>query len=149
MISTPPASEGLSVQRAIRAPRERVFRAWTNPEDILKWFGPGDCRVLNATLDLRVGGGYHFRVFTHGMEMDLVGEFREIVAPARLVYTWQFKSGPPPDMPVTLVTVEFLEKDSATEVRIKHEKLPSAEMRDQHRMGWEGCLEKLDALVVD
>jgi uncharacterized protein YndB with AHSA1/START domain len=97
---------------------------------------------------LRVGGGYRFRVFTHGMEMDLVGKFREITAPSRLVYTWQFKGGPPPDMPETLVTVEFLEKDSGTEVRITHEKLPSAEMRDQHRMGWEGCLEKLSALGV-
>jgi uncharacterized protein YndB with AHSA1/START domain len=51
-------------------------------------------------------------------------------------------------MPETLVTVDFFERDSATEIRIKHEKLPTAEVRDQHRMGWEGCLDKLSALVV-
>jgi uncharacterized protein YndB with AHSA1/START domain len=148
MITPPTPPENLHVQRVIHARRERVFRAWTTPEEILKWFGPGDCRALDAKVDLRVGGSYHFRVFTQGMEMDLVGVFREITAPSRLVYTWQFKGGPPPNMPETLVTVDFVEKSSATEVRIKHEKLPTAEVRAQHRMGWEGCLEKLEALVA-
>jgi uncharacterized protein YndB with AHSA1/START domain len=140
--------ENLTVQRVIRAPRERVFRAWTDPNEILKWFAPGDCRALQAHVELRVGGNYHFRVFTHGIEMDLVGVFREITAPSRLVYTWQFKGGPPPDMPETLVTVEFVEKGSSTEIRIKHEQLPTSEVREQHRLGWEGCLDKLDALVA-
>ena len=147
MKPNPTTPENLTVQRVIHAPRNRVFRAWTNPDEILKWFAPGDCRTLNAHIDLRVGGSYHFRVFTHGMEMDLVGVFREIDAPSRLVYTWQFKGGPPPDMPETLVTVEFVEKDAATVVRIKHEKLPTPDVRDQHRIGWEGCLDKLAALV--
>jgi uncharacterized protein YndB with AHSA1/START domain len=91
MIADPAAFENLNVQRVIRAPRERVFRAWTNPDDILKWFGPGDCRALDARVDLTIGGSYRFRVLTHGMEMDLVGVFHEIAVPARLVYTWQFK----------------------------------------------------------
>jgi uncharacterized protein YndB with AHSA1/START domain len=148
MTSNPAAPENLVVKRVIRAPRERVFRAWTDPDEILKWFAPGECRALQTRVDLRVGGSYHFRVFTHGMEMDLVGVFREIQAPARLVYTWQFRGGPPPAMPETLVTVEFGETDSGTEVRIKHEKLPSEEVRGQHRLGWEGCLEKLAAHVA-
>jgi uncharacterized protein YndB with AHSA1/START domain len=80
--------------------------------------------------------------------MDLVGTFHEISAPSRLVYTWHFKGGPPPDMPETRVTVEFLEKESATEIRIKHEKLPTSEMREQHRIGWEGCLDKLANLLA-
>jgi uncharacterized protein YndB with AHSA1/START domain len=148
MIINPAPAENLNIQRVIRAPRERVFQAWTNPEDILKWFGPGDCRALEAKVDLRVGGSYRFRVLTHGMEMDLVGVFHEIVEPTRLVYTWQFKGGPPPDMPETFVTVEFIEHGTDTEVRIKHEKLPPAELREQHRIGWEGCLDKLNALVA-
>jgi uncharacterized protein YndB with AHSA1/START domain len=148
MITDPVIPESLIVHRLIRAPRERVFHAWTNPDDILKWFGPGECRVLDAKVDLRVGGSYRFRVLTHGMEMDLVGVFREISLPSRLVYTWQFKGGPPPDMPETFVTVEFVEQDAGTEIRIKHEKLPTAEVREQHRIGWEGCLDKLTALVA-
>jgi uncharacterized protein YndB with AHSA1/START domain len=148
MITNPTTPESLNVQRLIRAPRARVFHAWTNPDDILKWFGPGDCRALEAKVDLRVGGSYRFRVLTHGMEMDLVGVFHEITAPSRLVYTWQFKGGPPPDMPETVVTVDFVEQDAATEVRIKHEKLPTPEVREQHRIGWEGCCDKLDALVA-
>jgi uncharacterized protein YndB with AHSA1/START domain len=148
MITNPATPENLNVQRLIRAPRARVFHAWTNPGDILKWFGPGDCRALEAKVDLRVGGSYCFRVLTHGMEMDLVGVFHEITIPSRLVYTWQFKGGPPPDMPETLVTVEFVDQDDGTEVRIKHEKLPNPEAREQHRIGWEGCCDKLDALVA-
>jgi uncharacterized protein YndB with AHSA1/START domain len=148
MITNPTTPESLNVQRLIRAPRARVFHAWTNPDDILKWFGPGDCRALEARVDLRVGGSYRFRVLTHGMEMDLLGVFHEISAPSRLVYTWQFKGGPPPDMPETVVTVEFVEQDGGTEVRIKHEKLPTPEAREQHRIGWEGCCDKLDALVA-
>jgi uncharacterized protein YndB with AHSA1/START domain len=148
MITNPTTPESLNVQRLIRATRARVFHAWTNPDDILKWFGPGDCRALEAKVDLRVGGSYRFRVLTHGMEMDLVGVFHEITAPSRLVYTWQFKGGPPPDMPESVVTVDFVEKDAGTEVRIKHEKLPTAEAREQHRIGWEGCCDKLDALVA-
>jgi uncharacterized protein YndB with AHSA1/START domain len=148
MITNPATPETLHVQRFIRAPRDRVFRAWTNPDEILKWFAPGDCRALKATVDLRVGGSYHFRVLTHGIEMDLVGVFREIAAPSRLVYTWQFKGGPPPDMPETVVTVDFAEKDAGTEIRITHQKLPTAEVREQHRLGWEGCLEKIAALIA-
>jgi uncharacterized protein YndB with AHSA1/START domain len=148
MITNPTSPENLNVQRLIHAPRARVFHAWTNPDDILKWFGPGDCRALEAKVDLRVGGSYRFRVLTHGMEMDLVGVFHEIASPSRLVYTWQFKGGPPPDMPETLVTVEFVEQDVGTEVRIKHEKLPTTGAREQHRIGWEGCCDKLDALVA-
>ena len=146
---TDPATEGLHVRRVIHASRQRVFSAWTNPDEILLWFGPGDCRTLDVQVDLRVGGGYKFRVLTHGMEMDLVGVFREITAPARLVYTWQFKGGPPPDMPETVVTVEFVEQGpAATEVRITHEQLPNAAAREQHRIGWEGCFDKLQALVT-
>jgi glutathione S-transferase len=152
MITNPAKPENLNVQRLIRAPRARVFQAWTNPDDILKWFGPGDCRALEAKVDLRVGGVYRFRVLTHGMEMDLVGVFHEITPPSRLVYTWQFKGGPPPDMPETLVTVEFVDQNGGTEVRIKHEKLPTPEARETASAGkgaatnWPRCSQRADLI---
>jgi uncharacterized protein YndB with AHSA1/START domain len=147
-MTTPATPESLYVQRVIRAPRARVFAAWTTPGDIMRWFGPGDCRALDVKVDLRPGGSYNFRVLTQGKEMNLTGVFREITAPSRLVYTWQFVGGPPPGMPETLVTVEFVEQGTATEVRIRHEQLPNTAVREQHLIGWQGCLDKLETLVA-
>jgi uncharacterized protein YndB with AHSA1/START domain len=61
-----PTSEkpALQMNRVIAAPRERVFAAWTTPNDIKAWFGPDDCSVLDVRIDLRVGGEYCFHLST-------------------------------------------------------------------------------------
>src|SRR3954466_2062918 len=91
----------LRVTRLIKAPRERVFAAWTTPEDIDKWFGPETCKVLSARIDLRVGGEYRFRVNSPSCAeeagkateqvMEVFGIYREIKKPSRLVYTWSWE----------------------------------------------------------
>ena len=139
----------LRVTRLIKAPRERVFAAWTTPAEIVKWFGPDTCRTLSAKVDLRVGGEYHFRVKTEQFgEMDVRGIYREVKAPGRLVYTWNWKGHPQLEFGETVVTVEFVAKDGATEVQITHERFPSAEIRENHTYGWNGCLEKMERLLV-
>ena len=55
-MSTASESNSLQVKRLIRASRERVFAAWTEAAHIPTWFGPANCRVINAQIDLRVGG---------------------------------------------------------------------------------------------
>src|SRR6266446_879263 len=137
----------LQVSRLIKAPRERVFAAWTTPEDIVKWFGPDTCRVLSAKVDLRVGGEYFFRVKGHMGELDLRGVYREVKAPARLVFTWSFKGDPQVEFGETIVTVDFVEIDGGTDVQITHEAFPNAEARDSHNYGWNGCFDKLAAYV--
>jgi uncharacterized protein YndB with AHSA1/START domain/predicted enzyme related to lactoylglutathione lyase len=154
-MSTKVAAENtLSVSRLIRAPRERVFAAWTAPEDIMKWFGPETCKVLSAKVDLRVGGEYHFRVKGQGCdmgqemgEMDLRGIYREIQRPARLVYTWNWHGNAAIEFGETVVTVDFLDKEGFTEVQITHDRFPNAEVRDKHTYGWNGCLDKLEKQV--
>ena len=71
------ASASLQVKRFIKTSRERVFAAWTTPSQVQRWFGPATCQVLDAQIDLRVGGAYQFRVFNdpHG-EMTGSGEYR-------------------------------------------------------------------------
>jgi len=147
-------TNALRVTRLIKAPRERVFAAWTTPEDITKWFGPGTCRMLSAVVDLRVGGEYRFRVNSPECAengagkgeaanvMEVCGVYREITRPARLVYTWSWE--PRQDFGESLVTVDFLDKEGFTEVRLTHERLPNAEQRDKHSHGWNGCLDKLE-----
>jgi uncharacterized protein YndB with AHSA1/START domain/predicted enzyme related to lactoylglutathione lyase len=135
----------LRVSRLIKAPRERVFDAWTNPAEIPKWFGPATCSVQSVEMDLRVGGAYHYRVSSEARgTMDLHGRYQEIKRPSRLVYTWTWKNMPDLEFGETLVTVDFLDKEGFTEVQITHDRLPTKEQRENHSHGWNGCLDKLE-----
>jgi uncharacterized protein YndB with AHSA1/START domain len=141
-----PASEApmLQMSRVIAAPRERVFAAWTTPNDIRAWFGPNDCRVLDAQVDLRVGGEYCFHLSTERLgKIKVRGHYREVAPPEKLVYTWHWEGHPELTQQPSLVSVEFLQSGNSTEVRLKHEGLPSIESRDDHRHGWIGALDNL------
>jgi uncharacterized protein YndB with AHSA1/START domain/predicted enzyme related to lactoylglutathione lyase len=145
----------LRVTRLIKAPRERVFAAWTTPEEIMKWFGPETCQILSAKVDLRVGGKYHFRVkgtdCESGKEMgerDLRGTYREVKRPSRLVYTWGWQGDPDVELGETVVTVDFLDKEGFTEVQITHDGFPNTEARDKHNYGWNGCLDRLQKFAA-
>lgn len=136
----------LEIKRLIKAPRERVFDAFTIPDQIIKWIGPEDHDAISADVDLRVGGKYsfRFRVETHG-ELEAHGVFREIVRPSRLAYTWNWDD-PRLDIGETLITIDFVEVNGATELRFRHEGLPTIEDRDGHNKGWNLCLDKLEKL---
>ncbi len=83
----------LNLTRTLAASRERVFHARMEPEEIKRWFGPDACRVVETHVDLRVGGEFrfHLRESKQG-EYRLRGEFREVTPPAKLVYTWQWRT---------------------------------------------------------
>lgn len=142
-------SNVLTVNRLIRASPERVFAAWTTPEVIKQWFGPDTCRVLSAEVDLRVGGAYRMEVLSeqHG-SVAVRGMYREITPPSKLVYTWQWEDDPDWAGFESVVTVEFVEADGATEVRLTHEGFPSAESQGNHEHGWKACFVKLAARAV-
>ncbi len=138
----------LRVTRLIRAPRERVFAAWTTPADITKWLGPDTCQVLSAKIDLRVGGEYRFKVKTEERgEIEVSGVYKEVKRPSKLVYTWAWSGNPEMNMGETLVTVEFVDKNGGTEIQLTHERFSDSETRDQHEYGWNGSLDKLARLV--
>lgn len=100
----------LTITRTFSAPRERVFAAWTEPEQIKQWFGPDICQVVEAHVDLRAGGEYRFIAKNPEMgEFALRGEFREVTPPAKLIYTWQWEDDPDYVDRETLVTVEFVD----------------------------------------
>lgn len=82
------ASRELAVTRVIDAPRELVFKAWTEPRLLLRWWAPKDCEALFCRVDLRPGGAFHYCVREcTGRDIWGIGTYREIVAPERLVYT--------------------------------------------------------------
>jgi len=139
----------LKVSRFIKAPRERVFAAWITPSDIARWLGGEKCQIEKATIDARVGGGYHYKLKgSDAGKPGMSGVFREVKAPERLVFTWMTGSC---DESVprleTLVTVEFIAQDGGTLVELTHEGFPTEELRDGHNEGWTASFDKLEKLV--
>jgi uncharacterized protein YndB with AHSA1/START domain len=124
------------------APRERVFAAWTEPERLKRWWGPGAYRTTEAEVDLRPGGRYALTLEPGAMH--LAGEFREVVPPERLVYTWRWVAGVP-DTRESLVTVEFHDLGARTEVVLLHDNFAGPGPVDMYDAGWASGLQKLGA----
>jgi uncharacterized protein YndB with AHSA1/START domain len=137
-------SEGivLIVRRTIRASAERIFAAWTQPEQLCAWWGPRPVTCAGAEVDLRVGGRYRIvNALPDGSRLAIEGEFQEIDAPHKLVYTWRM--GGALDE-ASRVTVRFEAREGTTEVIVVHEQIPNQNVRDSHEQGWQGCLDGLD-----
>jgi uncharacterized protein YndB with AHSA1/START domain/predicted enzyme related to lactoylglutathione lyase len=149
MITSVGSVTDLVVKRFIKAPRQRVFDAWTKPVDLMKWLGPQTCQVTNARVDAQEGGAFRFLVHSDLIgDMSLQGEYREVNAPERLVFTWKGSGSPECEIPESLVSVDFVDVEGGTDIHITHEDLPSAESRDDHAHGWNGSLDKLQKLLT-
>lgn len=139
--------EGIEVKRTLKAERERVFRAWTRPEVLARWFFPGDGWTCDVTSDLRAGGLWQvlMRDATGG-EHNQFGEYREVVHGERLVFTWNC-----PDLGVrdSVVTVELRDVGGGTELTLTHALPPDPKVRAGHEEGWQGCLGNLQKLLAN
>lgn len=139
---------GLDIRRVVRAPKDRVFRAWTNAPDVVKWWGPGPVTCPDAEFDLTVGGRYRIaNREPDGTIIMIRGAFEEIAPPHRLVYSW-FMNAEPSAGGGSRVTVEFRDHAEGTEILIRHERLATTDIAENHRLGWEGCLDKLAAYLA-
>jgi uncharacterized protein YndB with AHSA1/START domain len=148
----------LQLTRVFDAPRELVFRAWTDEKQFAQWFGAAACggaTLRKVKADARVGGKYRLQVQKpDGEFFTSVGVYREVKPPERLVFTWQFeKDGSSDDFeevepPEMLVTVEFKAHGQQTELTLTHEKFASVESRDRHNDGWNRCLDSLGKFVA-
>ena len=140
------ADTTLEVRRVIRAPRERVFQAWTTPADVKRWSAPGPIEVVLSEIDLRVGGRYRLEMREpNGTPHDAYGEYRVVDPPQRIVYTWNWVQEP--DVRDTVVTVEFNDLgEKGTEVVLRHSGL-TPKQAESHTQGWTSILEKLETFV--
>jgi glutathione S-transferase len=140
----------LYLNRIIQAPREKVFQAWIDPQALTKWFAPSEHMTTTVhALDLRVGGRYRFEMRDpDGKSHIVIGEYREIDAPTRLVFTWAWESEQAEDTQETLVTLQFRDQGKATEMLLTHERFPSERSRELHNQGWTGCLARLEQLLA-
>lgn len=111
---TKPSDREIVMSRVFDAPRELVFRAYTEAEHIPHWWGPRGLTTTVDTLDPRPGGAWRFvQRDQDGNEYGFHGEFREVVAPERLVYTFEFEGMPGH---VVVDTLTFEEQDGKTTV---------------------------------
>lgn len=132
----------LVVRRTIRASAERIFAAWTQPEQLCAWWGPRPVTCSDAEVDLCVGGRYRIvNLLPDGTTLAIEGTFELIDAPHKLVYTWRMGQELPES---SRVTVRFEQRGQATEVIVVHEQIPTAAVRDSHEHGWNGCLDGLE-----
>lgn len=140
----------LKLTRMFKVPRTRVFQAWTDPEDLKKWWQLGHgWKLTVADVDLRIGGKFRIGLTSteNASRHEVTGTFREISAPERLVYTWTVESAGS-SREESIVTVEFLEKGAATEVVLRHDRLEAKDSRQDTYNGWLLVLDGLSRLLV-
>jgi uncharacterized protein YndB with AHSA1/START domain len=149
------ADRRLVISRDFNAPRDRVWKAWTEPAQIKQWLGAGEgMKIESMKMDLRVGGKFRIQQkMADGEFYTAVGTYLEVKVPERLVYTWDWeKDGGGTEFgelegSETQVTVEFQARGKQTHLVLTHEKFASAESRDRHEEGWQSWLGKLAKFV--
>ena len=128
------------------APRERVWREWTEPEAFADWFGAADGEVPLPTvsMDVRPGGSLRFTMFAgrERREINWTGVYREVVAPERLVFTI---SDQPDDERYELIVVVLTDLgDGRTEMLLEQRGLQSSEEYEGTRSGWTAFFDRMD-----
>jgi uncharacterized protein YndB with AHSA1/START domain len=132
----------------IKAPAERIFRALTRSEELLRWWAlEGRFQVIEAECDLQPGGKWRMRVAgpsaIDGPVSTVYGEYRDVVPPRLLSHTWIREDE---DYPETLVRWELVEKDGYTTVRVMHSGLVSVALRERNS-GWPMIVKLLETWV--
>jgi uncharacterized protein YndB with AHSA1/START domain len=134
----------LVIIRVFDAPRELVFRAWTDPEQFARWWGKTGCTVMSAARDARPGGAHRSCIRSPaGKDYWAQGVFHEVIEPERLVFTFAWDGQD--DMPANemLVTVTFAEEGRKTRLIFRQTPFLTREAYDGHRQGWDESFDKL------
>ena len=140
-----PVKPSLTVKRRFKASPAKVFAAWTDPEKVKHWMGPGQVRVVEAQADARPGGRYRWHMQSpEGKDHDVGGVYREVVKNEKLVFTWAWKSTPEQEL---VVTVLLMPDGDGTLLTLTHEQFASDEARDGHRQGWDAALDKFEKFI--
>lgn len=138
----------LVVTRTLDAPRTLVFRAWTDPAQLVRWWGPEGFTTPECKMDVREGGAWRTCMRSpDGNDYKVRGVYREIVEPERLAFTWAWEDDSGATGHETLVTVTFAERAGKTLLRLSHRIFESKKARDAHQQGWVSVLNCLAAFL--
>jgi uncharacterized protein YndB with AHSA1/START domain len=137
-----PLEQQLVLTRVFDAPRPLVFKAWTEPDRLVRWWGPQGFTVPSCSMDVPPGGAFRFRMRApDGSDHWLRGVYREIAEPERLVFSWTWEDAEGRPGHETLVTVTFAEDGARTKLTLQHAVFESATARDAHQRGWASTLD--------
>jgi uncharacterized protein YndB with AHSA1/START domain len=144
-----PADDQILITREFDAPKELVYRAWTTPELVKRWFGGNHGEVLSADIDLRVGGRWRYVTAAgEGREAAFHGEYREIVPNERIVSTEVYEGDPDAEAVNTLTLTERDGRTTIT-VLVQHQSQANrdAVLRAGMETGMNAALDKLEQVV--
>ncbi|HEY8766111.1 MAG TPA: SRPBCC domain-containing protein [Dehalococcoidia bacterium] len=153
--------QALVITRVFDAPRETVFKAWSDPERVKRWWGPKDFTTPVCKIDFRVGGRFlNCMRSPDGKDFWSTGVYREIVEPERIVCTDSFADAEGNVVPAShygmvgefpiemLVTVTFEDQEGKTKMTLRHAGMPAGENRDGANQGWNESFDKLAEYVA-
>lgn len=136
----------LVVRRAIAAPREKIFEAFSSADALLQWFTPSaDISLDVMEFNFTAGGKFRLRyVMSDGRRSVVGGVYELIEPPGRIICSWVWEAPDPlAEIPMR-VLFEFFEKDRETQVVITHQGIPSDQACSIHEDGWDGSLNSLE-----
>ncbi len=138
-------SQALQLQRRFPVPATTVFRALTDPAELVRWWGPA-AFAPTAEVDLRPGGRYRLGMTLPGhRRIAVAGNYRSVEPPTALAYTWHWEGEAEP---VTEVSITLAEAAGVTEMTLWHRGFARQPEVANHLQGWPDCLSRLEALLA-
>jgi uncharacterized protein YndB with AHSA1/START domain len=143
------AERELVIIRTFDAPRELVFKVFTDPRHAINWWGPSDYPVTQMEIDAWPGGRWRhcLTAAKDGRKLWQGGVFQEVVAPALLSFTFAWEEEGERGLE-TLVTITFADEDGKTRMMIRQTPFRSTNERDGHRRGWNSSFDRLVAHLL-
>lgn len=129
-------SAEVSIRRSYPVAPDKVWRAWTEPQALSQWFGPGaTASRAEAEIDLRVGGRFRIAFpMPDGEVQEASGEYVEVVPNRRLVFSWAWKGTPDR---VSRITIALQPLADGTELHFVHDRFFDDKARANHERGWQ------------
>lgn len=137
----------LTLHRKFAVAPEKVWRAWTEPEALKGWFGPGGPQAVSvADVDLRAGGRFRF-VFggPDGNDHEAAGVYKEVVPYRKLVFSWCWPRTTPDR--ISQITILLRPEGGGTDMEFRQEQFFDQAARDGHLRGWTGTFDKLETYL--
>jgi uncharacterized protein YndB with AHSA1/START domain len=137
----------VEIERTLPASRPVVFAVCTDPNELVKWWGPEGFTVPSLEFDPRVGASYRIEMQPpEGDAFHLTGEFREVDPPSRLAFTFVWEPPDPDDVP-TLADLSLRDLGRSTRVAFRQGPFKTEERRGLHEGGWSDSFDKLARLL--
>lgn len=147
-----PEERVLVITRVMHAPRKLVFKAWTAPEHLVRWWGPKGFSLPYCKMEFRPGGAFRCVMLSpEGSEHRLHCVYREIVEPEKISFTWTWvdeEGQPGPETLVTVILEEAGKDDAETKLTLHQATFESESARDAHEGGWSETMDRLAAYVA-